>query len=180
MTKKPTETKRGPKEVTLSWIGPINDGKLSEVIRDMQKALNKNKKSTFKLFLHSHGGDVETSLSFYQWVKLNKIKMTVVGLSLVASAATIVFLAGSKRQCTSKTSFLFHRIRMITEKGLMGPYEIEEHLELIRTENERYEEIYKKQGFSGEELSKILREGVYLTPEKAKERGIVDEIIYIE
>lgn len=177
--KKKKKSKNKSKEAILSWIGLIDDGKLNGIIRDMQKALNKNKNSTFKMYLQSYGGNIQTSLAFYDWIILNKIESTVVGLSLVSSAATIVFLAGSKRQCTSKTNFLFHRLRMMTEKGSMGPYEIEENLKLISIEKERYNEIYKKLGFSEQELSKIEREGIILTAEEAKERGIIDEIIEI-
>lgn len=171
--------KNKSKEALLSWFGLIDDGKLNGIIRDMQKALDKNKNSTFKMYLQSYGGNVQTSLAFYYWIKLNKIKLTVVGLSLVSSAATIVFLAGLKRQCASKTNFLFHRLRMMTEKGSMGPYEIEENLKLISIENERCDEIYRKLGFSEQELSKIQREGINLTAEEAKERGIVDKITEI-
>jgi len=173
------KTKDKPREVTLNWIGSIDDGNLRVIISDIQKALDRNKRSTFRMYLHSYGGNVETSLSFYQWIKLNKIDLTVVGLSLVASSATVVFLAGSKRQCTSKTNFLFHRLKFITEKGAMGPYEMEENFKLAKIENERYKEIYKELGLNNKELSKIMREGIYFDAEEAKARGIVHEIIDI-
>lgn len=176
---KTKKAKDKPKEVTLSWIGLIDDGKLNRIIQDIQKAIDKNKKTTFKLYLHSLGGNVDTSLAFYQWIKLNKVDLTVVGLSLIASAATIVFLAGSRRKCTSKTNFLFHRMRLPTEKGYMGPYEIEENMTLISIGKERYMDIYKQFGFDPEELLKIEREGFFLSPREAKEKGIVDEIIEV-
>ncbi|MFA6097787.1 MAG: ATP-dependent Clp protease proteolytic subunit [Candidatus Paceibacterota bacterium] len=174
-----TKTKDKPKEVILNWIGEIKEDKLGKIIEQIQQALKKNKKATFKMYLQSGGGQSETGLAFYKWVKLNKIDLTVVGLSMIASSATVVFLSGKKRICTSETYFLFHRIQWQLTNKQSGPYDMEESVELMNMQKKQFEALYKKMNFSEQELQKITREGIIFTAEEARERGIVDEIIEI-
>lgn len=69
-------------------------------IEDMQEEITIN--------IMSDGGDASIGLAFYDRIKNAKAPITTVAYGLVASAATIVFLAGKNRHMTKNSCLFFH------------------------------------------------------------------------
>ena len=67
--------------------------------------------ATLVVFVQSHGGDVLAGLAMYDVLRQSGVPVTTVALGEVASAATIVFLAGARRLIAPNAEFLIHEIR---------------------------------------------------------------------
>lgn len=64
------------------------------------------------VYIQSHGGDVLAGLAMYDVLRqCRTVEVVTVALGQVASAATIVFLAGARRLIAPSADFLIHEIR---------------------------------------------------------------------
>lgn len=108
----------------------------------MQSTKNK------KIILHvnSNGGDVYSALNIVdnlESFRLLGTEIITVGEGLVASAATLLLVSGSKRLIRPNARFLMHQIRCLN--GISGTYtNIKDELYNIDSLNNSMIEIYKK------------------------------------
>lgn len=89
-------------------IGTIDDEigvELVDVISQVKKQPNA---TAFDVHINSEGGIVETGFDIYNYLKSLGLPITTIGNGLVASIATVIFMAGSKRQVTPGTQFMIH------------------------------------------------------------------------
>jgi len=165
----------------INWIGAIDSSKLAEIIKAIETGIKENKTKDVTILIDSIGGSVNASLAFYQWIKFNKISLTTVGLSTVASSAVTVLLAGSKRICFENTTFLVHRMTYPFD-GEMSEYDLEEKTTFFRTGNTKVKTLYKKETrLSDDEIERLLsKDWIVITAEEAIEKGIVHEIMELE
>jgi ATP-dependent Clp protease protease subunit len=165
----------------INWIGSIDFSKLAEIIKAIETGIKENKTKDVTILIDSIGGSVNASLAFYQWIKFNRISLTTVGLSMVASSAVTVLLAGSKRICFENTTFLVHRMTYPFD-GEMSEYDLEEKTTFFRTGNSKVKTLYKKETrLSDDEIERLLsKDWIVITAKEAIEKGIVHEIIELE
>jgi ATP-dependent protease ClpP protease subunit len=135
----------------------------------------------------SEGGCVKSALSIYDMLKyisktlekhFAKPQVITVGTGLVASAATIIFAAGSKRLAYKHTTFLFHQPELL---GLFGVNERinreGEYLKAIENQmNAIYKSVIKKKGVNIENLIKS-KSDLIISADEALEWGFVTEIL---
>lgn len=89
-------------------IGTIDEEigvELVDVISQVKKQPNA---TSFEVHINSEGGIVETGFDIYNYLKSLGLPITTIGNGLVASIATVIFMAGSKRQVTPGTQFMIH------------------------------------------------------------------------
>tara|TARA_B110000046_G_scaffold5113_1_gene5417 strand:- start:2398 stop:3012 length:615 start_codon:yes stop_codon:yes gene_type:complete len=70
------------------------------------------------LYVHSDGGDVFAGLSAYDHIRANRVPVTTVADGMVASAASLLLLAGETRLAMSHASVLIHQL----STGFAGKY----------------------------------------------------------
>lgn len=70
------------------------------------------------LYVHSDGGDVFAGLSAYDHIRANRVPVTTVADGMVASAATLLLLAGTRRLAMPHASMLIHQL----STGFAGKY----------------------------------------------------------
>lgn len=64
--------------------------------------------TSFEVYINSEGGVVETGFDIYNYLKSMGLPITTIGNGMVASIATVVFMAGQKRLITPNTKFMIH------------------------------------------------------------------------
>jgi ATP-dependent Clp protease protease subunit len=67
-----------------------------------------NQIKKLKLMLSSGGGDVDTAIRIYHYIKALPIEVETIGFSQIDSAANMVFLAGKKRTAIKGCRFFLH------------------------------------------------------------------------
>ena len=127
--------------------------------------------------INSLGGDVDTALAVHGMLRECK-SVTTEAIGMVASAATIIFMAGSTRKINKSALFLVHKC----SSSIWGGNEnaLEEELETQRTINDTMTEIYTDGGVSPEKVAELMEanhgEGKWITAKEAKQYGLATEL----
>lgn len=79
-----------------------------ELVDVIEQVRNQPEAKSFDVYINSGGGNVETGEDIYNYLKNLKVPVTTIGTGIVASIATVIFMAGSTRRVTPGTEFMIH------------------------------------------------------------------------
>lgn len=118
------------------------------------------------------GSEIYTSLKSYA----GKVETKIVGLA--ASAASVIALGGHKVSMAPTGELMIHNASTMA----WGDYhDMDKASEMLKNTNEAICSAYRlKTGMSQDDLLKMMDEETWMTAEKAKELGFVDEILFVE
>ena len=127
------------------------------------------------LFIHSEGGDVYAGLSAMSHIKHCAVPVTTVADGFVASAASFILLAGSRRRICPYGNVLIHQIR----SGFWGKYvdmldEVKNAKGVMKTLRKIYREHTT---MDVDTIKRVLNQEVALDAKKCLEFSIVTEIV---
>jgi len=152
------------------FIGNIvdNDGKevkgieLVDIIKQVQ---GQPMAECFDVYIKSPGGVVDVGFDIYSYLRSLNKPIKTIGNELVASIATVIFMAGDERILSDKTQFMIH-LPMGSVSGTAD--EIESYSELVRGAEKKILDFYKKiTNLTEEALLPLLKQETYLTPSDA-------------
>lgn len=128
-----------------------------------------------KLFITSHGGLVYQVFSAIDTIRGLKVPVHTYCQGIVASAGTLLSLAGSRRFITENSYMLIHEIR----SGSWGKFtHMCESMENSKQLMDHIKEYYvKRTKMTGEELDEQLKKDVTWNAKTCLEKGLVDEIV---
>lgn len=119
----------------------------------------------FDVLIKSPGGVVDVGFDIYDYLRSLKKPIKTIGNELVASIATVIFMAGDERILSDKTQFMIH-LPMGSVSGTAD--EIENYSQLVRGAQKRILDFYKKiTNLTEEALLPLLKQETYLTPSDA-------------
>ena len=127
------------------------------------------------LYIHSHGGDVYAGLSAMDHIMKCDIPVVTIVDGFVASAATLISLAGKRRLMYSHSQMLIHQIQ--TE--MWGRYEeLVDEMANTKVLQDKMRDIYTTLAkIPKTVLDKLMKKEVTLTAEECKKYSIVDEVM---
>jgi ATP-dependent Clp protease protease subunit len=129
------------------------------------------------IYLHSEGGHVESGDSIHDMISFVKPRIKMVGTGWVASAGVHIYLAAPKenRYCLPTTRFLIHQ----PMGGAGGPatdIQIEAE-EILKARDRLNRLIAEKTGQPVERVIQDTDRNHWMSPEEARDYGIVGKII---
>jgi len=129
-----------------------------------------------KLIIASPGGLVDNARSLVSIMAISQTPIITIGIGQVASAASMIFLAGHKRIATKNTYFVFHNGSCENLSGTFA--ELRAFMMNYEKEIEELSEFYKEYtSFDPEYIDEKLNEGDwYIRIDEAIKCGIVDEV----
>ena len=139
-------------------------------------SLVKIKYKPIKLYISSHGGYVYQVLGAIDSISNMKVPVHTICKGFVASAGTILSLAGTKRFITKNSYMLIHELR----SGMWGKFqEIKDDFKNCETLMNHLKKIYleKTKIKNEDELDELLKKDISWNAELCLEKGLVDEII---
>lgn len=89
-------------------IGQIGDEKGVELVDVISQVRKQPEATGFNVYIDSEGGVVDTGFDIYNYLKSLGLPIVTVGEGLVASIATVIFMAGDKRMVAPDTKFMIH------------------------------------------------------------------------
>ena len=118
------------------------DGTIGIELIDVVSQVKKQPKATaYNVHINSEGGLVDVGFDIYQYLKALKKPITTIGSGIVASIATVIFMAGDKRQVRENTPFMIH----LPWGGSMGTAdELEQFADQLRAIEKKMVGFYKK------------------------------------
>ena len=129
------------------------------------------------VFLHSEGGHVEAGDSIHDLVQFVKPRVRMVGTGWVASAGVHIYLAVPRedRFALPNTRFMIHQ-PMGGARGRASDIKIEAE-ELLRARERLNRTIAEATGQPLEKIAEDTDRNFWMSPEEAREYGIVGKII---
>lgn len=162
----------------ISFNGSVNEENVRAFITEIKNLVDKNPDATsLTIYISSPGGSVDIAVELFNFLKLLDCKVRTVNISYVNSAAIIIFAAGKERISLSYSSFYIHSIT----KNLNGNFTADDLLREateMSTNTDKVATILA--GISNKHKSywkRLMRKGCLLTSQKAKEVGLINDIL---
>ena len=165
------------KDRIIFLAGPVTDPLANSVIAQMLFLASEDPKKEIRLYINSPGGSVTAGLAIYDTMQYVKCPVSTFCIGMAASMAAVLLAAGTKgkRFALPNSEILLHQVA----GGVSGQaVEIEITAKQIVKIKDKINRILSKH--TGQPLKKVEKDAdrdFYLTPEEAKNYGIVDGII---
>ena len=165
------------KERIIFLVGPINDNVASLVTAQLLFLESEDPKKEINLYINSPGGLVTAGLGIYDTMQYIKPDVSTLCIGQAASMGSFLLAAGKKgkRFSLPNSRIMVHQ----PSAGFQGQAtDIEIHANEVLTLKKRLNEIYSKQtGKSVDEVKKALERDNFMSPEVAKDFGLIDEVV---
>jgi len=165
------------KERIIFITGPIEDGMSSLIVAQLLFLEAENPKKEISIYINSPGGMVTSGLAIYDTMQFIRPGISTLCVGQAASMGSLILAAGSKgiRYSLPNARIMLHQ----PSGGFQGQAtDIMLHAAEILALKKRLNDIYVRH--TGQPLKTIeeaLERDKFLTPEGAKEFGIVDAVI---
>ena len=142
----------------------------------VDKVLEKANGEDLEVEINSGGGSVFAGSEIYTALKSYKGNVTVKIVGLAASAASVIAMAGNKVMMSPTAQMMIHNVSSCAA----GDYrEMEHTAEILKNANDTIANAYRiKTGKTQEELLALMDKETWMTAQKAKELGFIDEVMF--
>ena len=165
------------KERIIFVVGPINDNVASLVTAQLLFLESEDPKKEINLYINSPGGLVTAGLGIYDTMQYIKPDVSTLCIGQAASMGSFLLAAGKKgkRFSLPNSRIMVHQ----PSAGFQGQAtDIEIHAKEVLALKKRLNEIYSKHtGKPFDDVKKALERDNFMTPEVAKEFGLIDEVV---
>lgn len=163
----------------IIFIGsPIDDVSANLIIAQLLFLEKDDADKDIDLYINSPGGSTTSGLAIYDCMQLVKPDVSTICMGLAASAAAILLAGGSagKRYALPYSRILIHQPWI---RGLGGQAtDIDIHAqEIMRTRRIMNEILAHHTGKSMDKIKHDTERDYYMSPDEAREYGIIDKII---
>jgi ATP-dependent Clp protease protease subunit len=165
------------KERIIFLSGPVNDQVSSLIVAQLLFLESEDPKKDIYFYINSPGGVVTSGLAMYDTMQYIRPDVVTLCVGQAASMGSLLLCAGApkKRFALPNSRVMIHQ----PSGGYRGQAtDIEIHAQETLALKKRLNEIYAKH--TGQKLSvieKAMERDNFMSPEKAKEFGIIDEIM---
>ena len=165
------------KERIIFLVGPIDDNIASLVTAQLLFLESEDPKKEIYLYINSPGGLVTAGLGIYDTMQYIKPDVSTLCIGQAASMGSFLLAAGKKgkRFSLPNSRIMVHQ----PSAGFQGQAtDIEIHAKEVLGLKTRLNEIYSKHTTkSVDDVKKALERDNFMTPESAKEFGLIDEVV---
>jgi len=165
------------KERIIFLVGPINDNVSSLITAQLLFLEAENPKKEIYLYINSPGGLVTAGLGIYDTMQYIKPEVSTLCIGQAASMGSFLLAAGQKgkRFSLPNSRIMVHQ----PSAGFQGQAtDIEIHANEVLSLKKRLNEIYSKHtGQSVDDIKVALERDNFMTPENAKNFGLVDQVV---
>ena len=165
------------KERIIFLSGPVNDQVSSLIVAQLLFLESEDPRKDIYFYINSPGGIVTSGLAMYDTMQYIRPDVATLCIGQAASMGSLLLTAGAagKRFCLPNSRIMIHQ----PSGGYQGQAtDIEIHAQETLSLKRRLNEIYVKH--TGQKLAvieKSMERDNFMSPEKAKEFGLIDEVI---
>ncbi len=165
------------KERIVFVVGPINDTVASLVTAQLLFLESEDPKKEISLYINSPGGLVTAGLGIYDTMQYIKPEVNTLCIGQAASMGSFLLAAGAKgkRFSLPNSRIMVHQ----PSAGFQGQAtDIEIHANEVLSLKKRLNEIYSKHtGKTADQIKTSLERDNFMTPEDAKDFGLIDKVV---
>ena len=163
------------KERIIFLTGQVEDNMASLIVAQLLFLESESPDKPISMYINSPGGVVTAGLSIYDTMQYIKPKVHTLCVGQACSMGSLLLTAGDKRYATPNARIMIHQ----PSGGAQGQAtDIEIHAKEILDLRKRLNGIYVKH--TGQKLAaieKAMERDNFMSVEKAKEFGLIDEIV---
>lgn len=161
---------------SIMLSGEIDKESAEKVIKQML-ILEAESDEPIRIFINSPGGDVDAGFAIYDMAKFIKNEVYMIGMGLIASAATLVLLAvpAERRLGLPNSSYLIHQ-PMSRMEGVATDIEI--YTKQLERTRDRLNDIISSQ--TGQSLDIVKRDtdrDYWLDAKEALSYGLISKVV---
>ncbi|TSE05252.1 Clp protease ClpP [Aquimarina algiphila] len=167
---------------TIYIVGDIGnlDGK-GITLESVIAQVNANKDAPeYLVKIKSLGGSVEVGFDIHNYLKSLDKPVTTLAIGEVASIASVIFMAGTKRIMLPNSHLLIHNPWLQPQGGYEADHLITLGNDLKKTESELVDFYAKQTGNTKEAISPLMRDETTIDPKRAKELGFATEVLEVK
>ena len=165
------------KERIIFLVGPVNDSVATLVTAQLLFLESENPKKEISFYINSPGGLVTSGLGIYDTMQYIKPPVSTLCIGQASSMGSFLLAAGEKgkRFSLPNSRIMVHQ----PSAGYQGQAtDIEIHAKEILALKGRLNKIYSKHTKKKEEeITKALERDNFMTPNEAKDFGLIDEVV---
>ncbi|WP_425062601.1 ATP-dependent Clp protease proteolytic subunit [Pyruvatibacter mobilis] len=165
------------KERIIFVTGPVEDGMASLITAQLLFLESENPKKEIAMYINSPGGIVTSGMAIYDTMQFIRPKISTLVIGQAASMGSLLLAAGEKdmRFALPNARIMVHQ----PSGGFQGQAsDIEIHAREVLALRERLNQIYVKHtGQSIDAVQDALERDNFMTPESAKDFGLIDQIM---
>mgnify|MGYP003624348575 CR=1 FL=1 len=154
-------------------IGSGSDFTGIELIDVVSQVKAQPEATSFDVYINSGGGVVETGDDIYNYLKSLPQSVTTIGSGVVASIATVIFMAGSVRKVTPNTEFMIHL--PTGSADYLSADQLDLYAKEIKNIENRMVKFYcQNTNLEAEAVLPLLRNETWLTNDQLKNFGFTN------
>jgi len=161
-------------------IGEISYARAAEVIMKMLYLDNLKRSSEISLYINSPGGSVDDTMAIYDTMRFISSPIATYCIGRAQSGAAVILAAGTKgkRHALTHAKIMLHQPwGEVTGQAADIKIQAEEILKAKEMINQL---LSKHTGQPVEKIAEETERDNYMTAEKAKEYGLIDEVLHEE
>ena len=164
-------------DMNVRFTGNINEENVRAFINEIKTIIERFPESeSLSIYISSPGGNVDIAVELFYFLKSLDCEIRMINISCVNSAAIIIFAAGTYRISLPCSSFYVHSIT----KNLNGSFTADDLLREIKEISANTDKIATILANASNKnksyWKRLMKKGCLLTPQKAKELGLVNVI----
>lgn len=165
-------------ELWYTITGGIDVNTAQNLIAWVNGQIYNSRITRLTLFLSSTGGDIDSAIRIYTYLKGLPFEVEIIGFSQIDSAANTIFLAGEKRKALKGCRFFLHEGSFTIANQTAALHTHEEMLTVLKELlNRNIEIIASETKKNKKDIADILRDGKIYSTQEALDFGIATEII---
>ena len=166
----------------IIWLDSEIDSEALDIISKIiywnreDKDIPIKERKPIRIYFLSPGGELEIEEAIVSAIRLSKTPVWAVGMGMVASAASLIYLSCSKRFALPNTYFIFHQGSC---SNMSGSYDaVQAAMEDYKRSVEKLTTFYiENTDYTEEEVRSKIVHDWYIYLDEAKEKHIVTNIV---
>ena len=157
--------------------GEIEPAMANSIVAQLLFLESENPNADISMYINSPGGDISAGWAIMDTMQYIKAPVSTIGMGMVASMGSVLLAAGEKgkRFALPNTEIMIHQ-PMSGVKGQVTDMEIELQ-ESLRVKKTLIKQMADFTGRKEKELFEAMERNTWMTPDKAKEFGLIDGIL---
>ena len=172
---KPEKIEEAKRYIHLS--GEVNEPLAKEFINNLLKMELDSPVADILVICNSYGGQVHAMWSIIDAMNMCRCRIHTLALGKAMSAGAMILMSGDKgyRYIAPNANVMLHKI----QAGNSGDFDSmdNQHRELTRLQKQFDAYIASKTKIKLAEVETLLTRELYLSPEEAVKKGVVDKVI---
>ncbi len=158
---------------------PIDDQIANVVVSQLLFLEHEDPERDIQIFINSPGGSVYAGMAMYDTMQMIRPDVATFCVGMAASMATILLAGGAKGKRYSLPHSTIHMHPALGGARGSAPDAEIQIRELLRMQTMIRDQMAKDTGQPVDKIARDFDRDLFMTPEQAKEYGIIDEVLAV-